>query len=262
MYRLGLASGRYAAATQLGEEVVPLQSGFAAVPLSRPAPVRFFAHDGAQLASVALNGPFAIVTPAGVQILSADAAAGGWNITAQLFGDDGVAKGPPQRLGHAATTLGIGLAGAADASGQVLATWSTYDQFATDARWLGPDGAPLTEAFEISAWAGHAAASAALPGGGVAVGDTSGARWRGVLAPGSIIPLPVPAWLSARGDFTLVRGGAAALFGGSELVAKDGTSCGTITFADRGTAKAGTDGTLFRATPDGKSFRIYPQLLR
>ena len=264
MYRLGLASARYTAAAQLGEAVAPLQNGFAAPPLSRPAPVRFFAHDGTQLASLALGAPAVVVTPAGVEILSAVRVAGGLTLTAQLFGPDGSAKGNPQPLGEVATAFGVGMAGAADPGGQVLVTWSIYDPFATYGRWLGPDGAPLSAPFEISAWAGHATASAALPGGGIAVGDNdaAGVHWRGVLGPGSTRPAPVPAWLATRGDFTLVRGGRAALFGGSEVVAADGALCGTLRFADRLPTRAGADGTVFHPTADGKGFRVYPQLLR
>ena len=262
LYRLGLATARYAATTQLGEAVAPLQDGFVATPLSRPAPVGIFAHDGTQLASIQTGGPAVIVAPGGVEILAAGKTSTGWTLTAQRFGDDGVARDAPQQLGELAASSGVTLAGAAEPGGAVLVTWSTYAPFATFARWLGADGTPLSPAFDISSWAGHAAASAALPGGGIAVGDTAGARWRGVLAPGSSSPSPVPAWLAARGDFTLVRGGAAALFGGAEVVAADGTSCGTLSFADGGSARAGADGTVFHATADGKGFRVYPQLLR
>ncbi|HUJ26206.1 MAG TPA: hypothetical protein VLW85_09320, partial [Myxococcales bacterium] len=71
---------------------------------------------------------------------------------------------------------------------------------------------------------------------------------------------PPPAWLSSRGDFFLARGGAAMAFGDSELLAGDGTSCGSLGLGAP-LVGVGLDGTAVTA-PDSRTFRIHPQLLQ
>ena len=238
-------SGRFAGT--LGDNALPLESGFVS---SGPSQNFFFAHDARPLASVAPGRVFA-GTSGNVEVAAAAAGA----VSAQRYDATGVAIGSAVQLGDISGTPVLG--GAADVNGHTLVIWSSWDSDVTMARWLGPDGAAETAAFRISGWADNIGDSAALPGGGVAVGGSTGPRWRGVMAAGATAESPAPGWLTSRGSFSLVRGGRAMLFG-NEVVAPDGTSCGSLPFDVLG---VGADGTVF-AAPAPTTFRVYPNLLK
>jgi hypothetical protein len=250
------AARGFGAGVHLGDGALPLPSGFVATASSTnghpPPDVLFFDHQGTQLASHSEG--FAIVGPAGVEIATVldDA------VVLQQFGFGGTARGAQQTVGPASG--GVILGGATDSLGHTLVIFGTYGQPVTMARWFAPDGTPETALFQISGWAQNIGTSAALPGGGVAVGGAIGPRWRSVMTAGSTVEESVPPWLSSRGSFVPVRGGRALAFG-TEIVASNGISCGSIDIGSSQLLGIGRDGTVV-TTDDGANATVYPRLLQ
>lgn len=135
-----------------------------------------------------------------------------------------------------------GLAIGADGAGRVLVLWSGVTPCAPGAvagRWFDADGSPLGPPFD----AGVAEPGTLVPllDGSLALQDGAGA-WVRRFEAGALAGGPVPAWLAARAGAALHRvlGGRAYALARSEatadgactqsleVVAADGTSCGTL----------------------------------
>ena len=243
----------------LGVDVRPLRDGFVASNGSYilpPPAYDFLAHDGdlraAQKGGALYAGPDSavIVRPADGQLI------------AESFAADGTSKRTTAIA--AVTPAGLMLDGAMSTTGATLVVWQIYGEATATARWLSADGSASSAPFAIAGWSSSAPQTAALAGGAIAIAaePTSGisARtWRGIVAPGETVERPAPAWLASRGDFLLLPRGRAMAFG-TEIVAADGTSCGSV---DPGAPLVGigVDGTAFTARSQ-RTFRIYPQLFR
>lgn len=260
----------FAKGVHLGDQVWSLPSGMVALTTSysqRPPPYYDFVnHDGALLGNLAQGASQIYVSPATIEIATPEPATGGVQVFAQQVGADGAPQGPRATVSDfIATTSALWLGGAADDRGGTLIVWSVNGQANSYGRWLDAAGQPATPVFTIPLSSAQMGGAAGLTAGyGVALANSSG-RWSWVAAPGSTALTPAPAWLSAHtGAFRLVRGGRALAFAPAftkavEVVAPDGTSCGTLALP--GNASIGADGTVF-ATVTDKTFRVYPQLLR
>jgi len=245
----------------LGVDVRPLADGFVVSEGSYQLPppsYDFIAHDG-NLRQGQRGGTLyasatraVIVRPTNGEIVAQSfTAAGGLAANATLGS-------------FSADAGSLMLGGAMNASGATLVIWQVYGESKATARWLAPDGTPGAPPFSIAGWTSNVPDSRGLAGGSVAIAaeppsGTSVRRWRGVIAPGETVERQAPAWLAARGDFLLLPEGKAMAFG-NEILAGDGTVCGTV---DLGAPLVGIglDGTAFAAR-NQRTFRIYPQLLR
>lgn len=244
-------SGNYRRIAPLSERAVPMQSGFYSTSQSQRGPSFLFDRAGRPLASLGESHAFASAAGT-VEVISLS----GGTLLAQQYDVGAVPHGGAVRLADAGQgQLVVG--GAANAAGRTLVVWGTGDR--VQGRWLGADGQPETPAFLLGGRADQIGDSAALPDGSVAIGGANGPRWRSVVAQGATTESAAPGWLASRGAFAVVRGGKALLFG-QELVAADGTSCGSIDFGSA-PAGVGLDGTVVTVA-DEKTFRVYPQLLR
>ncbi|HEX4385457.1 MAG TPA: hypothetical protein VH083_21000, partial [Myxococcales bacterium] len=234
---------------------VPLQSGFTLVPLGLHDKFALVDGSGAVLA--------ATEDPPNLTLAGTDGAQAFWltsdgqtlTIAAERFGPDGAVRSARQTLTASSLDGAITsiAGGAMDVNGHTLLLVSVSGDSLEQGIWLGPGGA-LETAFFSSAGVESAAA---LPGGGVVLGQAFPTQWHAVLATASTQPSSAPAWLATRGDFQIIRGGKALLFG-SEIVTPDGTSCGTLSQ----TGTAGLDGTFITQSADATTFHVYPGLLR
>jgi hypothetical protein len=243
----------------LGVDVRPLRDGFIASQgsyLLPPPEYDFLAHDGDLRAS----------QKGGVLYAAANGAllvhAGSGQLIAQALDAVGTVRGTSAFASFAGPAGNLMYGGAMTARGSTLAIWQVYGEANASARWLGADGAPASDVFLIAGWTDSAPQAAALAGGAVAIAaqpesGSSARRWRGLVAPGATAEAAAPAWLSSRGSFFLLPGGKAMAFG-SEILAADGTVCGTV---DLGAplVGVGVDGTAFSARSE-KTFRVHPQL--
>jgi len=230
----------------LGFEVWPQPEGFAGASRYPDGAFELHERDGAVVATQA--GAHVLAGPSSLLIASVSAA----GISVQQFG------GAARVVASAPANVSVG--GAGDVSGNTLLIWQTYGEAGAHARWLGPDGAPITDAFAVAAWMQAAIRDpVALAGGGLAMRTYADPMWRGVVRTGATAEDAPPSWLASRGGFFLARGGAAMVFG-DEVLAAGGTSCGKL---DLGAPLIGVglDGTAVTA-PDQKTFRIFPQLLQ
>jgi hypothetical protein len=253
--------GGFVSTMPLGDDVRPLADGFvtsSGTLTTSPPSWDFLAHDGSLRAS----------QPAGFLLAGANGAvlvrASGSALVAQSLGADGAPGLTTELATLQAPADRLMLAGAIDVSGAALVIWQVNGEARASARWLSASGAPATAAFGIQGWLDAIPAAAPLAGGGVALaratqGGASPPQWRSVVAAGRAAENPAPAWLAGRGSFLLLPGGKAMAFG-TEIVAPDGTSCGTV---DLGAPLLGigVDGTAI-AAQDARTFRLYPQLFR
>jgi hypothetical protein len=251
------APAGYAAAVHLGDSAVPSLAGFVATQTGfngrPPSDLVFFDASGAQKASVSEGTAF--VGPAAVEVATVVSG----TLMLQQYSFDGKPRGAPQTVGAAAGS--VLLDGATDNLGHTLVIWGSYGDTSTSARWFAPDGSPETAAFQLESAASTIGHSQALADGGIAIGASTGARWRSIITAGSTIPAPAPAWLAAQdSSFTVVRSGRAMAFG-NQIVAPDGTACGTLDFQNAALLGIGQDGTAL-ATVDGASVLVYPRLLQ
>lgn len=250
------ASG-YAAGVHLGDTALPSLAGFLATQTGvngkPPSDLVFFDGNGAQQASI--SNATAFVGPAAVEVATVVSG----TLMLQQYSFDGKPRGAPQTVGPAAGS--VVLDGATDSLGHTLVIWGSYGETVSAARWFAPDGTAETDAFQLEAAASTIGHSQALAGGRIAIGSSSGPRWRSIIAAGSTIPLPAPAWLAAQdSSFTIVREGRAMAFG-NQIVAPDGTACGTLDFQNAALLGIGQDGTAL-ATVDGAAVLVYPHLLQ
>jgi hypothetical protein len=267
MYLDGAAG--YTKGVHLGDQAWGLPSGMIAVTTSyaqRPPPYDdFVSHDGALLGNVAQGSSRLYVSAATIEIVTPEPVAGGVQLFAQQVDRDGSPLGARVAVSDfIATTNGVLLGGAADDRGGTLVAWGVYGQSTSSGRWLDATGQAATAVFAIPVAPLQLGGAAGLTAGnGVAFADSSG-HWSLVAASGATALSPAPGWLAAMtGSVTLVHGGRALAFVANfakdlQIVAPDGTSCGTLTLP--GNASIGTDGTVF-ATSSDKNFLVYPQLL-
>jgi hypothetical protein len=242
----------------LGVDVRPLSDGFVSSSRQSGSGFDFLAHDGTLRAS----------QPPGFLLAGADGAVivrlSGSTLQAQSLAADGTEKATVALASVTAPAGSLMLGGAVDAKGATLVIWQVYGESRAGARWVGAGGAAATPAFALEGWLDVIPPAAALAGGGIALaspppsGDNQ-PRWRGVIPPLGTAEHPAPAWLASRGAFFPLPGGKAMAFG-TEIVAADGTSCGTV---DLGAplAGVGVDGTAFTVL-DATRFRLHPQLFR
>lgn len=236
----------YLSKAPLGYAAWPSADGFVGMSVYPNGPFELHARDGGMLAS--LPGTHVLAGPRSLLVATVGAA----GISVQAF------SGAPQVV--AAAPAGVSVGGAGDANGDTLLLWQTYGDNTAWARWLGPDGAPVTDAFKVAPWA-QASIRDPLPlaGGGMAMQKFADPRWRGVIASLATAESAPPSWLSSRGGFFLARHGTAMAFTTGELLAADGTSCGSLGLGAP-LVGVGLDGTAVTA-PDSKTFRMWPQLL-
>src|SRR4051812_16210302 len=135
------------------------------------------------------------------------------------------------------------------------------------ARWVSPDGTPLTPWTDVAAWGELQVAP--IIGGGVVLraGD-----WSAVFASGSMTPVPPPAFIPQYHDVSIIHDDTAyavvpragwALDHAIELYASDGTHCGTPDFPDRSALYVGADGTGVTLDPtDWCKASWWPHLLQ
>ncbi|HET7788494.1 MAG TPA: hypothetical protein VFL36_21145 [Myxococcales bacterium] len=253
--------GAFVSRMALGSDVRPLADGFVTPAEGASAPAfswDFLAHDGSLRASQPAG--FLLAGPNRAVLVGASGSA----LLAQSFAADGT-PGTTTELGTLPASAGrLMLGGAVDTSGAALVIWQLDGEPRASARWLSAGGAAATPAFELQGWLDAIPAAAPLAGGGIALaasaqGGSSAPQWRGIVAAGRTVEDPAPAWLAGRGSFFLLPGGKAMAFG-SEIVAPDGTTCGTV---DLGAPLlgVGVDGTAITAQ-DARTFRLYPQLFR
>jgi hypothetical protein len=253
--------GGFVSTMPLPDDVRPLADGFitsSGTLTTSPPSWDFLAHDGSLRASQPAG--FLLAGPHGAVLVGMSGSA----LVARSLQADGT-PGTTTELATLQTSADrLMLAGAIDVSGAALVIWQVNGEARASARWLGANGAAATAAFGIQGWLDGIPAPAPLAGGGIALaratftGDTQ-PQWRSVVAAGRAAEDPAPAWLAGRGSFFLLPGGKAMAFG-SEIVAPDGTSCGTV---DLGAPLLGigVDGTAI-AAQDARTFRLYPQLFR
>jgi len=147
--------------------------------------------------------------------------------------------------------------------GALIESGRSYGESKATARWLAADGTPGAATFSIAGWKSN-------------VPEHQGAgRWKHrhcrraserrvhpELArrhrAGETVERPAPSWLAARGNFLLLPEGKAMAFG-TEVLAGDGTVCGTVDLGAPLSGSSRRDGVR-RARPE--TFRIYPQLFR
>jgi hypothetical protein len=253
--------GAFVSRMPLGSDVRPLADGFVTPADGATAPAfswDFLAHDGSLRASQPAG--FLLAGPNRAVLVGVSGSA----LVAQSFAADGTA-GTTVEIGTLpAPADRVMLGGAVDTSGAALVIWQVIGEARARARWLSAEGSAATPAFEVQGWVEAIPAAAPLAGGGIALagspqGGSSAPQWRGIVAAGRTVEDPVPAWLARRGSFFLLPGGKAMAFGG-EIVAPDGTTCGTV---DLGAPLlgVGVDGTAITAR-DARTFRLYPQLFR
>ncbi|HEY6911499.1 MAG TPA: hypothetical protein VI356_19120 [Myxococcales bacterium] len=253
--------GGFVSTLPLGDDVRPLADGFivsSATLTTSPPSWDFLAHDGSLRASQPSG--FLLSAANGAVLVRVDGSA----LVAQSVGADGTPGRTTELAALQAPEGRLMLAGAIDVSGAALVIWQVNGEARASARWLSANGAAATAAFQIQGWLDGIPAPAALAGGGIALaratqGGTNPPQWRSVVAAGRALEEPAPAWLASRGSFFLLPGGKAMAFG-TEIVAPDGTSCGTV---DLGAPLLGigVDGTAI-AAQDARTFRLYPQLFR
>ena len=245
----------------LGVDVRPLRDGFITSEGSYilpPPTYDFLAHDGgfraAQKGGTLYAGPdgAVIVRPVNGQLI------------AESFAADGTSKLTAAIGSFTASAGSVMLDGAMNSIGATLVIWQIYGEANATARWLAADGSPASAPFSIAGWSSSAPQTAALAGGAIAIAaepqsGVAARRWRGVVGAGESLERPAPAWLASRGDFLLLPQGAAMAFG-TEIIAADGSSCGSV---DLGAPLVGigVDGTAF-TDRNQRTFRIYPQLFR
>src|SRR6266850_708829 len=244
----------------LGVDVRPLGDGFVVSQGSDALPppsYDFIAHDGHLRAGQRGGTLYASAAHAVIVGLT------NGGIVAQSFSAAGAPAATTSLASFSGDAGSLMLGGAMNASGATLVIWQVYGDSTATARWLAADGTPGAP-FSIAGWTSSAPDTRALAGGSIAIAaqppsGVSMRSWRGVIAPGETVERPAPAWLAARGDFLLLPEGKAMAFG-SEILAPDGTVCGTV---DLGAPLVGIglDGTAFAAR-NQRSFRIYPQLFR
>lgn len=249
--------------TFLGYSAWATPGGFITVGTSPAvASYDFRAQDGSALASVAAGGQILVGAQSIVVVRVAQQGEGAV-ISAQGYREDGAPLAGAQQVAAlpGVRAAEVMLGGAAEVDGKTLALWQVYGQTAAWARWIAADGTALTSAFAIEGWLDRVPDAAALAGGGIALPALpgSGPTWRSVVPSGATAEQPAPAWLLARGAFTLFPGGRAMLFG-AEVLAAGGTRCGTLDLGAK-VLGIGADGTTVTAR-DQKTFRVYPQLLR
>jgi len=245
----------------LGVDVRPLTDGFVVSEGSYnlpPPSYDFIAHDGDLRAGQRGGTLYASATRAVIVRLT------NGEIVAQSFTAAGQLAATASLASFSADPGSLMLGGAMNASGAALIIWQVYGESKATARWLAADGTPGAATFSIAGWKSNVPDTRALAGGSIAIAaePPSGAyirSWRGVIAPGETVERPAPSWLAARGNFLLLPEGKAMAFG-TEVLAGDGTVCGTV---DLGAPLVGIglDGTAFAAR-DQRTFRIYPQLFR
>lgn len=253
--------GGFVSTMPLGDDVRPLADGFivsSGTLTASPPSWDFLAHDGSLRAS----------QPSGFLLSSANGAVlvrvSGSALVAQSLGADGTPGLTTELAALQAPADRLMLAGAIDVKGAALVIWQVNGEARASARWLGANGMPATAAFQIQGWLDGIPSPAPLAGGGIALAratqsGTNPPEWRSVVAAGHAAEDPVPGWLAGRGSFFLLPGGKAMAFG-SEIVAPDGASCGTV---DLGAPLLGigVDGTAIVAQ-DPRTFRLFPQLFR
>jgi hypothetical protein len=243
----------------LGAGAWATQDGFVTVGRSTgPSPMVFRAQDGSELSSAPAASRIFVGERS---ILAVRAAQQGSDVllTAQGYATTGapLLDAQPVATLTGASSGSLMLGGAATAGGSTLLIWQIYGQSGASARWLAADGTAPGAAFALQGWTSGIPDAAALADGGVAL--STGTAWRGVVAAGAASETPAPQWLASRGPVQLFPGGRAMLFG-IEVLAPDGTRCGTL---DLGAPVLGigNSGTVVTAR-DQRTFRIYPQLLR
>ena len=244
----------------LGVDVRPLRDGFVVSDGSYnlpPPKYDFLAHDG-DLRAVQKGGALYARPDGAVIVRAADG-----QLIAESFAADGSSR-TATAIAAVTSSDSVMLDGAMTSTGATLVVWQIYGEANASARWLAADGSASSAPFSIAGWSSSAPQTAALAGGAVAIAaeppsGTSARSWRGVVAPGETVERPAPAWLASRGDFFLLPQGRAMAFG-NQIVAADGTSCGTV---DLGAplVGVGVDGTAFTARSQ-RTFRIHPQLFR
>jgi hypothetical protein len=245
----------------LGVDVRPLRDGFIASEGSYrlpPPAYDFLAHDGT-LRAAQKGGALYAGADGAVVVQAADGL-----LIANSFAADGTLKTTATIATFTAPAGSLMLEGAMSSAGATLVVWQVYGETSASARWVGPDGSPASPPFSISGWSDSAPRVAALAGGAIAVAaqPESGVatrKWRGVIGAGETAERPAPPWLSSLGDFLLLPGGKAMAFG-NEILAADGTGCGTV---DLGAPLVGigVDGSAFSARSE-QTFRVHPQLFR
>ncbi len=245
----------------LGVDVRPLGDGFVVSQGSYvlpPPSYDFIAHDGDLRADQRGGTLYASATRAVIVHPT------NGEIVAQSFTAAGALAATATLASFSGDPDSLMFGGAMNASGTALVIWQVYGDPKATARWLAADGTPGAAPFSIAGWKSNVPDTRALAGGSIAIAaeppsGVSIRSWRGVIAPGETVERPAPAWLAARGDFLLLPEGKAMAFG-SEILAADGTVCGTV---DLGAPLVGIglDGTAFAAR-NQRTFRIYPQLFR
>ena len=181
----------------------PQADGFVGVSKYPNGPFELHERDGAVIASQA--GAHLLAGPRSLLIATVSSA----GIGVQRFG------GAAQIV--ASAPAGVSVGGAGDVNGNTLLLWQTYGETVAHARWLGPDGAPLTDSFTVTAWMSAVIRDPeALPGGGLAMRQYADPIWRGVVRPARRSSDAPPAWLSSRGDFFLSRADKGMAFGNEE----------------------------------------------
>jgi hypothetical protein len=264
LYSAGSAGFVQGAQIGPSSAAVPLQSGFTLVPLGLHDKFALVDGSGAVLATAADLPNLTLAGADGAEALWAD----GQTLFAQRLGADGAARSQRQPLLTFLSSDEWILGGGMDVNGHALLLVGTAGGETARAIWLAPDGHPETGIFSLPRTAFANDAAAALPGGGLALGEAYPVKWHAVLAAGATQQSPAPAWLAARGTFQIVRGAKALLFGvtgaaetspsSSEMVTPGGTSCGTLSLA----GQVGLDGTFVASSADQTTFRVYPGLLR
>jgi hypothetical protein len=244
----------------LGVDVRPLADGFVVSEGSYvlpPPAYDFIAHDGNLRAGQQGGTLYASATRA----LIVHPTNG--EIVAQSFTAAGEIAATATLATFSAGAGSLKFGGAMNASGAALVIWQVYGESKATALWLTPGGTPGAP-FSIAGWTSSVPDARALAGGSIAIAaeppsGVSIRSWRGVIVPGETVERPAPPWLAARGDFLLLPEGKAMAFG-TEILAGDGTLCGTV---DLGAPLVGIglDGTAFAAR-NQRTFRIYPQLFR
>jgi len=244
----------------LGVDVRPLTDGFVVSEGSYnlpPPSYDFIAHDGDLRAGQRGGTLYASATRAVIVHPT------NGEIVAQSFTAGGALAATTSLASFSTDASRLMFGGAMNASGAALVIWQVYGDSKATARWLAPDGTPGAP-FSIAGWTSSAPDTRALAGGSIAIAaeppsGVSVRSWRGLIAPGETVERPAPQWLAARGDFLLLPEGKAMAFG-AEILAGDGTVCGTV---DLGAPLVGIglDGTAFAAR-NQRTFRIYPQLFR
>jgi hypothetical protein len=252
----GYGDGTFGA---LGSEAAPMKFGFSTMPASQHDAFMVISGSGATLAQASPTPNLVLAGTDGAAAFWVAQAAQGLTISMQRFAPDGTVRAPLQTL----LTIASGwvLGGAMDINGHTLLLVGVAGEATAQALWMAPDGHAETALFTVSRTAFSTDGAAALPGGGVALGEASPAKWNTTLTAGSTQQSAAPGWLASRGSFQIIRGGTALLFSGSsgsEIVTPDGTSCGTLSRS----GQVGLDGTFISTSADQTTFRAYPELLR